>query len=101
WYVDYCCRDDYGCTLETTSAWAAIHYFTARGVEDPEVLTWPEGNGWLAKRLAARFPDRIARGALVYRVAREGEGATVDYLETATGAVRRVRARHVVFALPR
>jgi hypothetical protein len=30
WYLDYCCRDDYGAGLETVSAWAGIHYFASR-----------------------------------------------------------------------
>jgi phytoene dehydrogenase-like protein len=101
WYVDYCCRDDYGCALETTSAWAAVHYFASREVEEPAILTWPAGNGWLVRRLAARFSGRIACGALVHRIAPEGAGVLVDYLDTATGAVRRVHARLAIFALPR
>ncbi len=51
WYVNYCCTDDFGSTLEETSAWAGIHYFASRkgkasnaNLED--VLTWPEGNGF-------------------------------------------------------
>src|SRR5262249_10353078 len=27
WYMNYCCRDDYGATTEQTSAWAGIQYF--------------------------------------------------------------------------
>ncbi|KAF0216573.1 MAG: hypothetical protein FD167_5173, partial [bacterium] len=30
WLVDYSCRDDYGSSLETTSAWAGIFYFASR-----------------------------------------------------------------------
>jgi hypothetical protein len=30
WYLDYCCRDDYGAGIEVVSAWAGIHYFAAR-----------------------------------------------------------------------
>ncbi|MBI5366749.1 MAG: NAD(P)-binding protein [Planctomycetes bacterium] len=103
WYVEYCCRDDYGCTLDTTSAWAALHYFCGRGLEDPEVLTWPEGNGWLARRMAARLAGRITTGAVVFRVAptEAGGGATVDYLDARRGATVRLRARHVIYALPR
>ena len=33
WYVNYCCRDDFGTTLEETSAWAGIHYFASRSGE--------------------------------------------------------------------
>lgn len=55
WYVDYACRDDYGCSYEQTSAWAGIHYFAARPEEDEDILTWPEGNGWIVARLLERL----------------------------------------------
>ena len=51
WYVDYACRDDYGALARDTSAWAGVHYFASRPHEDTGPLTWPEGNGWIVKRL--------------------------------------------------
>ena len=30
WYLDYCCRDDYGADTGAVSAWAGLHYFAAR-----------------------------------------------------------------------
>jgi cation diffusion facilitator CzcD-associated flavoprotein CzcO len=30
WYLDYCCRDDYGAGIATVSAWAGLHYFASR-----------------------------------------------------------------------
>jgi phytoene dehydrogenase-like protein len=30
WYLDYCCRDDYGADARLVSAWAGIHYFARR-----------------------------------------------------------------------
>ena len=67
WYVDYCCRDDYGCTLETTSAWAAWHYFCSRP-NDVEYLTWPEGNGRIVRHFLDRVGGNVLPGMLVYRV---------------------------------
>ena len=57
WYVDYGCRDDYGTSYTETSAWAGLHYFAARNgvaanTESSNIITWPEGNGWLANKLA-------------------------------------------------
>src|SRR5262245_45865142 len=45
WYVNYCCRDDYGAGIEKISAWAGVHYFAARdgrAANAPEyaVVTW-------------------------------------------------------------
>ena len=67
WYVDYCCRDDYGCTLETTSAWAGWHYFCSRP-GDVEYLTWPEGNGRIVRHFLDRVDGNVLPGMLVYRV---------------------------------
>jgi len=109
WYVDYCCRDDYGCTLETTSAWAAWHYFCSRG-EEVQYLTWPEGNGRIVRHMAGRLERHLHTDTLVYRIrvngdpaAREAsaEGVDVDVLNTRTNAAVRLRARHVIYALPR
>ncbi|PTT83505.1 hypothetical protein DBR42_15930, partial [Pelomonas sp. HMWF004] len=30
WYLDYCCRDDFGAGAATVSAWAGLHYFASR-----------------------------------------------------------------------
>jgi len=57
WLVDYMCRDDYGCTLETTSAFAALHHELARGLEDVHdrvLLTWPQGNAALVSAMLER-----------------------------------------------
>ena len=109
WYVDYCCRDDYGCTLETTSAWAGWHYFCSRP-ENAEYLTWPEGNGRIVQHMLADLGPRVSTGMLVYRL-RPGPGAgvhpaphggvDVEALDTRAETAVRFRARHVIYALPR
>ena len=43
WYLDYCCRDDYGQGIDKVSAFAGLHYFCARNNAQDAVLTWPEG----------------------------------------------------------
>ena len=72
WLVDYSCRDDYGAGAAATSAWAGIHYFASREHEEKGPLTWPEGNGWIAKRLIQKLDRYIRRGAMVYRVVKDG-----------------------------
>jgi len=52
WYMNYACRDDYGALASDTSAWAGIHYFFFPRVEEKGPLTWPEGNGWITRRLS-------------------------------------------------
>ena len=109
WYLDYCCRDDYGAGIATVSAWAGIHYFASRhgfhapGAESTEregLLTWPEGNAWLTRRLAAPLGDRLRTGCVVLRVAQGRHGVEVDTFNTATRQVERWQAQQAVVALP-
>nr|WP_315191545.1 FAD-dependent oxidoreductase [uncultured Albidiferax sp.] len=110
WYLDYCCRDDYGAGTATVSAWAGIHYFASRhgfhapgadgGEREGGVLTWPEGNGWLTQRLAAPLADRLHTGQVVLRIAETRQGVEVDAFDTATQAVVRWQARRAIIALP-
>ncbi len=109
WYLDYCCRDDYGAGIATVSAWAAIHYFASRhgfhapGAESAEregVLTWPEGNAWLTHRLAAPLGERVHTGQIVLRIAQSKHGVEVDAFNTTTQRVARWQARRAIVALP-
>ncbi|MEP6791499.1 MAG: FAD-dependent oxidoreductase [Ramlibacter sp.] len=108
WYLDYCCRDDYGAGLATVSAWAGIHYFASRhgfhlpgdGPERDAVLTWPEGNAWLARRLAAPLADRLRSGRVVTRIASADKGVEVDAFNVATQSVERWQAASCIVALP-
>lgn len=103
WYVGYRCRDEYGATLDTTSAWAVWHYFATRP-EELAYLTWPEGNGRVVRHLAARIgAERLHAGRVVYRVApsRAGEGVDVDVWDVASETAVRLRARRLIYALPR
>lgn len=93
WYVDYATRDDYGARAEDCSAWAALHYFAARDSKEGP-LTWPEGNGWLVKRLLERVGSHVRPGSFVNRVTRDGRGWRVRTGET------EYRAEAVVFAAP-
>jgi hypothetical protein len=54
------------------SAWAGLLYFAARDTDDTGPLTWPEGNGWIVRRLLERIGARVQTGQLTYRVARQG-----------------------------
>lgn len=72
WYVDYACRDDYGALATDTSAWAGIHYFAARAHEEQGPLTWPEGNGWITRRLAAKCAKQLVTGQPAVRLERAG-----------------------------
>jgi len=109
WYLDYCCRDDYGAGLATVSAWAGIHYFASRhgfsapGMETEAsegLLTWPEGNAWLTRQLAAPLGTRLHTGRVVVRVAQMKHGVEVDCFDATTQTLERWQARRAIVALP-
>ncbi|MBU6153347.1 MAG: NAD(P)-binding protein [Bdellovibrionales bacterium] len=106
WYVNYCCRDDYGATYDRVSAWAGIHYFAARAgiaenAEPQHLLTWPEGNGWLVSQLRKKVEPRIRTRALVHSVRNEGGKVLADHFNPDTGETTRIQAKHAIFAAPR
>ncbi len=109
WYLDYCCRDDYGAGIATVSAWAGIHYFASRHgfhapgadlVEREGLLTWPEGNAWLTRRLTAPLGERLYTGRVVLRIATTRHGVAVDAFNTASQTIERWQAERCVVALP-
>ncbi|HVZ46972.1 MAG TPA: NAD(P)-binding protein [Ramlibacter sp.] len=109
WLLDYCCRDDYGAGIDTVSAWAGIHYFAARhgfhplAADDAEregLLTWPEGNAFFARTLAASLKERFHGGCVVVRIAAMRRGVEVDALDVRTGRIDRWQADHCIVALP-
>jgi NAD(P)-binding Rossmann-like domain len=109
WYLDYCCRDDYGAGIDVVSAWAGIHYFASRhgfaapGESDAEkdgVLTWPEGNAFLTRALARPCGDRIRTGRVVLRIAEVKGGVEVDAYNAAAQSVERWTAARCIVALP-
>jgi predicted NAD/FAD-dependent oxidoreductase len=113
WYLDYCCRDDYGAGPTQVSAWAGLHYFASRhGFRAPGgdegraadggdgVLVWPEGNAWLAERLAAPLGERLLPGRVVRRVRESRDEVAVDAWHLANGRSERWIAPRVVLATP-
>ena len=94
WYMNYCCRDDYGALASETSAWAGIHYFASREPEEKGPLTWPEGNGWIVKRLLERVGPFVRSGQMVHRIKRKGNRFCVFAGET------EYETEFVIFAAP-
>jgi monoamine oxidase len=113
WYLDYCCRDDYGASSRQVSAWAGLHYFASRhGFEAPGdtpdghddaaegVLVWPEGNAWLAGKLAAPLGTRLLTGRIVRAVEDGKDGVAIDADLAADGTRERWLARRAILATP-
>ncbi len=98
WYMNYACRDDYGALARDTSAWAGIHYFSSREQEEKGPLTWPEGNGWITRRLLKRVGENVRTNQMVRRIApsatKNKRGFTVTTTDT------QFQSEFVIFAAP-
>jgi hypothetical protein len=92
--MNYACRDDYGALTRDTSAWAGIHYFASREMEELGPLTWPEGNGWITRRLLERVGENVRTGQMVNKIIQSNRGVTVLAGDT------EYRADFVIFAAP-
>src|SRR5262249_24485979 len=72
WLGSSPCRDDYGTTLEQTSAWAGLFYFASRlrkpGAEAQPLLTWPEGNGRIVSHLHGKAQEHVRLGQAVAEI---------------------------------
>ncbi len=106
WYINYCCRDDFGTTLDTTSAWAGIHYFAARSgkasnTESDSVITWPEGNGWLVNALAKPLQKQIITNALAFEITDSGNGLTINYWNVEEESSISIQTQSIIIAAPR
>jgi monoamine oxidase len=109
WYLDYCCRDDYGGGIHTVSAWAGVHYFASRhgfqapggaSAEREGVFTWPEGNAWLARRIAEPLAGRVQGGRTVLRVTETRHGVQVLAWNEAAHHAEQWTVQQLVLALP-
>ncbi|MBM3762957.1 MAG: FAD-dependent oxidoreductase [Acidobacteria bacterium] len=73
WYLDYSTRDDYGCSLNDTSAWAGLHYFAGRDHDDKGPFCWPEGNGFILNHFRQKASSQVQPNSPVYRIERNGK----------------------------
>lgn len=106
WYLDYCCQDDFGALSTAVSAWAGLHYFASRrpwnsNHEDTQLLTWPEGNGWVVKKLADLLQKHISTNTLAFNVTTDAHHATVEYFDLTEEKTTTVQADYVLYCAPR
>jgi len=108
WMVDFSCRDDYGLSIDDTSAWAGLFYFASR-IRKPKMkpqplISWPEGNGRLVNYLYKAAAKNVRLGMAVTEVipqARNGKPA-VDVIALDVHRERAIgwHAKSVIFAAP-
>ncbi|MEC7118899.1 MAG: NAD(P)-binding protein [Pseudomonadota bacterium] len=103
WYLDYCCRDDYGAGMARVSAWAGLHYFASRvheqeGADQTSILTWPDGLHGLTSKLYQQC-QTPTQPLTAIQVRELSNGAQVLAMDQA-GRVTQFRARKVICAMP-
>ena len=95
WLVDYSCRDDYGLTVEQTSAWAGVLYFAARlkgpATDHQPLMTWPEGNGRIVEYLAKQAGGRLKSGIAATQI----RPCAAEHQVTKTGEPGSTRPRTI------
>jgi hypothetical protein len=107
WYLNYCCRDDYGTTTKNVSAWAGLHFFASRtgtgsNCESQAVLTWPEGNYFLAKALAKNLNQNIRTNALVTAIDRLSQNSyQLTFQDTTNESFHQIHCENIIYAAPR
>ncbi len=105
WFLDYCCRDDFGAGFDKVSAWAGIHYFAARkanpyNAEPTSVLTWPEGNYHLAQLLAKDVKDKIQANEVVQAIIETETGVIVQSFNPIKDEWTEYEAENCIVACP-
>ena len=107
WYLNYCCRDDYGRRYDEISAWAGLHYYCSRWGKAANAgngawLTWPGGMSPVASAMdKAAGQQRMAGTA--YRLQLHPDGgveALCFSLENGQPRTWRIRARKAICAMP-
>jgi hypothetical protein len=106
WYLNYCCRDDYGTRYDQVSAWAGLHYFCSRNgqaenAESGAWLTWPNGLHPLAEGLAKSAGNRRRSGTAL-SLTHTPNGVEALCIEWVNGQSRTftVHARKAICAMP-
>ncbi|MFZ6694002.1 NAD(P)-binding protein [Undibacterium sp. SXout20W] len=104
WYLNYCCRDDFGARYEHVSAWAGLHYFCSRAgkaenAESGAWLTWPGGLGPIAEKLATGV---LRKDGTVYKLVNTASGVDVYCFVLDQGVPKTyiVRAKTAICAMP-
>lgn len=106
WYLNYCCRDDYGTRYDKVSAWAGLHYYCSRwgraaNAGNGAWLTWPGGMQPVADKLAAHSGIGRHAGTVVsLRRTAAGVEALCFTLENGVPETYLVRARKAICAMP-
>jgi monoamine oxidase len=105
WYLDYCCRDDFGLNSPFISAWAGLHYFASRtgqgrniAPQSEAVLTWPQGLQYLAQKMLPKTAQQQQGFAL--HINEHQQGVDVLYSTDIGRNAFTLQAKRVICAMP-
>jgi glycine/D-amino acid oxidase-like deaminating enzyme len=97
WYAEYACRDDYGASLQDTSAWAGLFYFASRvpapGRETQPLITF-------VAHLLGQVGEHVRSGAAVCELNPVAGGIEVTAFDAKSNEALGYRANRVIFAAP-
>lgn len=104
-YVNYCTRDDFGTPYDLCSAWAGIHYFASRkgrgsNAGHSDVLTWPEGNGFLIDHLQKDCRKQQRTNCLATQVKISEETVLIEYFDVKSKDFKVIVADQCILAVP-
>ncbi len=106
WYLNYCCRDDYGTRYDQVSAWAGLHYYCSRWGQAENAgngawLTWPGGMHPVAEAMDKAAGSRRKGGTAVsLKTTAKGVEALCFVLADGVTKTYLVRARKAICAMP-
>jgi monoamine oxidase len=105
WYVNYCTRDDFGTPHHLCSAWAGIHYFAGRkgkaaNADYSDVLTWPEGNGFLIQQLSKDLKGCVQTASLVTKVEQAEKHVVIHYYDVQQKKLKEITTAQCIIAVP-
>ena len=104
WYCDYSCRDDYGLSLDQTSAWAGLFYFCARvkkgGEESQPYVAFPEGNGHFVRHIAGYAKGKIKSSRIVVELIPGESGIELLCFDPSEKKLTKYLADKVIYSAP-
>lgn len=106
WYLNYCCRDDYGRRYDEISAWAGLHYYCSRWGQAENSgngtwLTWPGGMHPVAEGMDKAAGSRRKSGTAVsLKTTKTGVEALCFELVNGVARTYTVHARKAICAMP-
>lgn len=107
WYINYCCKDDYGFDSSHVSAWAGLLYFCGRrnfSTQDnpTDLLTWTEGLGWITKKIKEtnQYQENFKTNTAVIKIKKTNSHYVVVSLNTQTNETTTYHANNIIWGAP-